>query len=123
MLKKIDSFFAGAELGKANIRNAEMLIKKLSEYSQNSVFLQLFDSRAISSTEQFFFAARHATNAVSEGNSFSNRLEIELLLRITATRQIGKALEIAGIKDGVQQIAIAGLSKDKKALESLVTSL
>lgn len=118
MFKAVDSFFAGIELGKADIKDAESVIKKLSERAKTGVFLQLLDARCLCSEEQFFFAAKHAIDAVSEARGFSNRLEIELLLRLTATRQIGKALEIAGIKEGEQELAIVGISQDTKALQT-----
>lgn len=117
MIKTLDAFFAGIELGKANIKHSELVIKKLSEQAKKAVFLQLLNAKAICSEQQFLFAAKHAISALSEARAFSNRLEIELLLRITATRQIGKALEIAGIKNGAQEIAILALSKEKRAME------
>lgn len=118
MLKAIDgSFFSGIESGKANIKDAGLVIKKLSESAKNGVFLQVLNAKAICSGEQFLFAAKQAICAEREGTAFSGRMEMELLLRVTATRQINRAVEIAGIKNGAQDVAIAGISKDKKALE------
>lgn len=120
MLTTIDSHIIGIESGKTNIQNAESVIKKLSETAKAGVFIQLVQSKAICSNNQILAAAKHAITATEQGTAFSQRLEIELLLRVTATRQIGKAVETAGIKEGEQEITIIALSKDKKALEDAI---
>lgn len=117
MIETIGSYFAGTESGKANIKDSELVIKKLSEQAKKGVFAQILDAKALCSAEQCRFAAKQAIEALEEKNSFSNRLEIELLLRVTATRQIGNALEIAGIRNGTKKAVIIALSKDRKKLE------
>ncbi len=123
MIKTIDSFFAGITSGKANIKDSDLVIKKLSESAKKGVFAQAIDARALCSQTQFLFAAKHAISALVDKNSFSDRLEIELLLRVTATRQIGKAVEIAGIKNSTKEATIIALSKDKQALETTMKEL
>ncbi len=122
-MKKIDSFFVLIESGKADIKDAESVIKKLSETAKKGVFLQALRAEAICGEEQALFAAKHAITATKEGTGFSNRMEIELLLRATATRQIGKALEIAGISNATKDIAIVGISENEKELESAAQQL
>lgn len=123
MLKTIDSHFAEIESGKANIKNTNLLIKKLSETAKKGVFLQVLRAEAICSPEQFWFAAKHSVSAQKEGTAFSPRMEIELLLRITTTRQINRAVEIAGVRDGAQEVVILGLALDKSALETEMKQL
>jgi tRNA threonylcarbamoyladenosine modification (KEOPS) complex Cgi121 subunit len=123
MNKKIGSFFARAELGKADIKDAESVIKKLSESAKNSVFLQVFNAKTILSTEQLFFAAKQAIDATKNQSAFSQRLEIELLLRATATRQINQTLKTTSLQKGKQETAILAVSESENALEETIKEI
>jgi KEOPS complex subunit Cgi121 len=67
--------------------------------------VQFFDAEHVAGHQHIYFAALHALNAFDKSTMISNNLAVEALLYASAQRQINKAVQMIGIKDGSSEIA------------------
>ncbi len=101
-LKDIDSFFE--QIKEANIGAA----------------VQFFDSKHVVGSQHLYFAALHALNAFDKNITISNSLAVEALLYASAQRQIKKAVQMLGIKEGTTEVAALIMTeKDHEKLDCL----
>lgn len=68
--------------------------------------IQLMDADAIAGKEHLQHGTIHAINAFKRGENLANDLGIEVLLRTSGQRQISKAFDILGLKEGKMNIAV-----------------
>lgn len=78
------------------------LINKLSKDSRCVV--QLMDARGVAGQKHVLHATIHAINAFKRKNNISNDLGMEICVRVSAQRQISKAIKILGLKEGLKEI-------------------
>ena len=105
----------------ANLENVEILgftgkietISKTLEQIENIRnsccdvgIIQLMDADAIAGKEHLEHGTFHAINAFKRGENLANDLGIEILLRTSGQRQISKAFNILGLKEGEMNIAV-----------------
>lgn len=68
--------------------------------------VQLMNADAIAGKEHLKQGVVHAINAFERGENLAKDLGIEILIRTSAQRQISKAFEILGLKEGKMNIAV-----------------
>lgn len=68
--------------------------------------IQLMNADAIAGKEHLQQGTIHAINAFKRGENLANDLGIEILIRTSAQRQISKAFNILGLKEGMMNIAV-----------------
>ena len=68
--------------------------------------IQLMNADAIAGKEHLQHGTIHAINAFKRGENLANDLGIEVLLRTSGQRQISKAFDILGLKEGKMNIAV-----------------
>ena len=68
--------------------------------------IQLMNADAIAGKEHLEQGVIHAINAFKRGENLAKDLGIEILIRTSAQRQISKAFDILGLKEGHMNIAI-----------------
>ena len=68
--------------------------------------IQLMDADAIAGKEHLQHGIIHAMNAFKRGDNLAKDLGIEILLRTSGQRQISKAFDILGLKEGNMNIAV-----------------
>lgn len=68
--------------------------------------VQLMNADAIAGKEHLKQGVVHAMNAFERGENLAKDLGIEILIRTSAQRQISKAFEILGLKEGKMNIAV-----------------
>ncbi len=80
--------------------------QKLKELSDNNslVAIQMLDSLNIWSLAHIESAVWHSINALKNNHLISNTLAIELLLYLAGERQISKAIEEYGLKEGTRKV-------------------
>lgn len=76
------------------------------------VTIQTCDASRIATWEHIFFAALYAMLAVKQNRAISNQLALEILLYISAQRQIKVALEEFGVKTGNGTLMVLGDSEE-----------
>ena len=112
--KKIDSQNTALKAGNSNIINADASIKKLlASAKKNKIFLQAFPLKPIASTQQIFFAFEQSFSALKQKTAFSQKPELEFLLRLSGKKQIKEIWQHFGLKKGRQEIVIVAAGKDK----------
>lgn len=68
--------------------------------------IQLMDADAIAGKIHLEQGTIHAINAFQRGENLANDLGIEILLRTSGQRQISKAFDILGLKEGEMNIVV-----------------
>ncbi|MEJ8542708.1 KEOPS complex subunit Cgi121 [Methanothermobacter wolfeii] len=76
----------------------------LSELRKFRGTVQLLDARAVAGRDHALHGALHAVRAFERGNNISSDTGIEVCLRIAGMRQISRALELLGIREGEMEI-------------------
>lgn len=68
--------------------------------------IQLMNADAIAGREHLQHGTIHAIKAFERGENLAKDLGIEILIRTSAQRQISKAFDILGLKEGKMNIAV-----------------
>lgn len=93
---------------KHNITDFRKLVKKADEISKKCT-LQLLDADGIAGYEHILHATVHAINAFKRNENIAKDLGLEICVRASAQRQISKALDILGIKEGQMNLCIVAV--------------
>ena len=112
--------------GKAVIKELDNTLKNIAGIlAKNQCFGQVVNARAIASEKHIRQAVEQSLAAFGqEGSNFSNRQEMELLIRLSGRKQIGKAVEALGIKEGMQEIAVIAAGENgEKAVKEIALFL
>ncbi|MFX0097819.1 MAG: KEOPS complex subunit Cgi121 [Candidatus Hodarchaeota archaeon] len=100
------------------------LFQELEQLSKElNVVFQVFNADYIATWEHLFFAAFHALKAFEQGRNISDKMGVEILLYASAQRQIGIALEIAGIKPDTRHIALLTIGDLERVVEMGMTRI
>lgn len=100
------------------------LFGELEQLSQElNVILQVLNADCIASWEHLFFATLHALKAFEQGRNISDKIGVEILLYASAQRQIGVALEMAGIRPDTGNIALIAVGDTERVVEMAMTKI
>jgi KEOPS complex subunit Cgi121 len=88
---------------KSNVGNFKELMQGLHDLNLNCT-VQLLDAEAVAGKDHAFSAAIQALNAFKREENIAKDLGLEICLRASAQRQISRALDVLGIKDGEMNI-------------------
>jgi KEOPS complex subunit Cgi121 len=88
---------------KHNVMNFNNLMKQINQIS-NDCTIQLINAEGIAGYEHALHATLHAIKSFERNENIANDLGIEICVRASAQRQISKALDILGIKEGQMNI-------------------
>ncbi|WP_224425881.1 KEOPS complex subunit Cgi121 [Methanobrevibacter sp. TMH8] len=92
---------------KGNIDSIPDILKKVDSIKSNccdGCIIQLIDSKAIAGEKHLLHGIIHGILAFKRNENLAKDLGIEICVRISAQRQISKALEILGLKEGEMEI-------------------
>ena len=115
-------------IGKADINDVEELIKNisLSKKATGALIFQGFSLKPIASIQQILYAVDSSINAFKEGFEITKSIDLELLLRLTGEKQVSKALDLIGLKQGKQEacfIVVGEKPNAKKSRQALTSFL
>lgn len=88
-----------------DVKSPKQLLLTLRKTLGN-IPLQIVDATFIAGTNHALFATVNALNAFKQGNNLSSHLEVEVLLYLSAQRQISKAIELIGVKTYTDHIIV-----------------
>lgn len=92
---------------KSNITDVKSTLDIINGFNKNSdCTIQLLDARGIAGKEHIYNAVVHAINSFKRKNNIANDLGMEICLRASAQRQISRAIEILGLKNGPMEICV-----------------
>lgn len=98
---------------RAVLADPEAVLKKVRELSGENSVVQLFDADPIISLRQIHAAVAAAYLAFSAGTNIARRIEIEVLLRLAADTQIGRALQRIGVREDSKELGATVMTKDR----------
>ena len=81
-------------------------VDKIKDSCCDVGIIQLMNADAIAGKEHLQHGTIHAMNAFERGENLANDLGIEILLRTSGQRQISKAFDILGLKEGKMNMAV-----------------
>ncbi|HDM36790.1 MAG TPA: TIGR00295 family protein [Candidatus Syntrophoarchaeum butanivorans] len=86
--------------GTAEIRDVNSLMRKISKISkERGVVIQLVDGELVAGVEHVKSAVKKAIRSMREGEQIASNPALEILLYMSGTRNISRALEM-GVKEG-----------------------
>ena len=91
---------AGFKTKITNIQETLEAINRLNSNCCDGCIIQLMDANGIASKKHLLHGVIHSINAFKRGENLANDLGIEICVRVSAQRQISKALDILGLKKG-----------------------
>ena len=94
--------------------DTENLLEIARSLSESVLALQLFNSMMIVDEMHLLSGAQNAVNALKGGYMISRSLDVELVVYVSAQHQIGRALEIMGINDGLSSVSVVCIDEDEK---------
>ncbi|MEM2107677.1 MAG: KEOPS complex subunit Cgi121 [Candidatus Bathyarchaeia archaeon] len=108
MLKYIEE--AGKYVEITAFRNVEAnkvekLLKAVARKEQQHVWIQFFNAELVATWQHLYFAVLNALVAIKNELNISKSIAMEVMLYASAQRQIRKAIELMGIKEGVENVA------------------
>lgn len=117
-------FWAGiAELFNSSHMGTDALVKLASEKDEGIYAIQFLDSSLIVSIGHLLSAAQNAVNAWKGDYMLTRGLDAEILVYASAQRQISRAIENLGIRDGLQSIALVVVGSSKKDVRNVITKM
>jgi KEOPS complex subunit Cgi121 len=103
---------------RANITNFEDVMKKLKDLNRDCV-VQLMDADGVAGKKHVMHAVTHAENAFARGENIAKDLGLEICVRISAQRQISRALDVLGVREGKMNICAVALGCEGNIMEKL----
>ena len=101
-----------------NITDFNELMNKINEISPDCT-LQLLNADGIAGHEHALHSTIHAIKAFERNENIANDLGLEICLRASAQRQISKALDDLGIKEGPMNICAITVDCKENIVEEL----
>jgi tRNA threonylcarbamoyladenosine modification (KEOPS) complex Cgi121 subunit len=83
-----------------------------------AVEFQLFDADLVASWEHLYFAALNALTAFRNGQNLSRSFAVEAALYASSQRQIRKALDFIGVKEGSVNVAVVVFGASADSVEA-----
>ncbi|RJS84143.1 hypothetical protein CW702_02860 [Candidatus Bathyarchaeota archaeon] len=93
------------------VENVEEMIGEIQRRTKGLGYAQLLNAQLIAGMEHLYFAVMNAITAFKGGYNISRNLAVEVLLYSSAQHQISKAVNLMGIKPGIQDIAVVAIAE------------
>ncbi|WP_414468417.1 KEOPS complex subunit Cgi121 [Methanobacterium sp. ACI-7] len=103
---------------KHNVTDFRKLVKKADEISKKCT-LQLLDADGIAGYEHIIHATVHAINAFKRNENIAKDLGLEICVRASAQRQISKALDILGMKEGQMNLCLVAVDCNEGIMDKV----
>lgn len=107
---------------KAKIKNIQETLETINDLSSSccdGCIIQLLDANGIAGKKHLLHGIIHSINAFKRRENLANDLGIEICVRLSAQRQISKALDILGLKEGEMNIAVVFINCPDYFLDEL----
>lgn len=95
------------------LADPETVLERVRSLGGGEPVIQLFDAEPIISLRQVHAAAVAAHLAFKAGTNIARRIEVEVLLRLAADTQIGRAIQKIGVRRDSRELGAAVMAKDR----------
>lgn len=85
---------------KANIVSVGDALDKIDSIKEDGEIIQLLNADSIVSKNHIMHGVNHAFLAFDRGENLAKDISVEIVLRCSAQRQISKAFDMMGLKEG-----------------------
>ena len=128
LLEKLVSEKNAHSIGIAEFRNEnglgkDGLISLAQSRDETLLAIQLLDASRIVDFNHLLSASQNAVNAWYGGYAKARTLDVEIVVYVSAQRQIGRALDSVGISDGLKTIAVVVIGDDDQTVRNCLDSL
>jgi tRNA threonylcarbamoyladenosine modification (KEOPS) complex Cgi121 subunit len=100
--------------------DVDALLKIAKSLSKSVLAFQFFNSMMIVDEIHLLSGAQNAINALKGDYMISRTLDVELAVFVSAQHQIGRALEIVGIKDELSSVGVVCIDEDEKKVRECI---
>lgn len=115
---------AGAAGGTLRVKDVNQVLEMAAGIdSRCGTTSQLFDASRIAGKAHLAHAARSALIAHATGRGFASSLAIELVCWAAAERQIRKAFEKVGLREGTVEVAVITLGASRAQVERALADI
>ena len=87
-------------------------LKKVDCFKKEGEIIQLLNADSICSINHIIHGVNQAFLAFSRGENLANDMGVEILLRCSAQRQISKAFEMLGLREGEMNLFVVLLNSN-----------
>ena len=94
--------------------DTDKLLELAKSLSKSVLAFQFFNSMMIVDEMHLLSGAQNAVNALKGDYMFSRTLDVELIVYVSAQRQIGRALDIMGVNDELSSVGVVCIDEDEK---------
>ncbi len=105
------------------IDDAKVLVEKAKDDICQDTIVQFFNGDLVATWEHLYFAALNALNAFASQKNISRNITMEMMLYASTQRQISRAIEFIGIKNGVSNLAIVAIDNNRHRLEASLEAM
>jgi tRNA threonylcarbamoyladenosine modification (KEOPS) complex Cgi121 subunit len=126
VLKRIEEFAVHVEITgfkNANIPNSQKFLTQVNKEKPKGVDTQFFDARLVATWHHLYFAVLDALTAFANEENISKSVAMETLLYASAERQIIKATERMGIKQGMSDVAVLIIGEEPNQLQAALSAI
>ena len=85
---------------RANIDSVGETLSQINDIKKDGEIIQLLNADAIASKNHVIHGVNQAFLAFDRGENLAKDISVEIVLRCSAQRQISKAFQILGLKEG-----------------------
>ena len=103
---------------KSQIVNVNDTLKQIDSIKDDGEIIQILNADSIVSKNHIIHGVNQAFLAFERGENLANDISVEIVLRLSAQRQISKAFKILGLKEGQMNLC-AVLINSKNHTEEL----
>lgn len=97
---------------RANIDSVEDTLNQIDNIKKNYQIIQLLNADAIASKNHITHGVNQAFLAFERGENLAKDISVEIVLRCSAQRQISKAFDILGLKEGEMNLCAVLINCD-----------
>ncbi len=94
--------------------DTDKLLELAKSLSKSVLAFQFFNSMMIVDEMHLLSGAQNAVNALKGDYMISRTLDVELVVYVSAQRQIGRALDIMGVNDELSSVGVVCIDEDEK---------
>lgn len=105
------------------IEDAKVFLEAIRKQIPEDTEVQFFNADLVASWQHLYFAILNALTAFRTHRNISKSLAVEVMLYVSAQRQITKAIELSGVKPNSTNIAIVILGENPKSVETALSAV
>lgn len=114
----------GAAGGRGKVVDVDELLRRLADIDKRGgTTSQVFDASRVAGVEHLVHAARSALIARATKDNFASSMPVELVCRVAAERQIGRAFDKLGVRPGGVEIALLTVGASRSRVRAAVNEI